>query len=314
MKEHLVLKEGEKIVFKVSNVSSSFWSSYSSNLIVTNIGVIFEKYGTFGNFKGVERYDYKDIKQAIIGKASNGDKQLEIYVGDKPKCFSLQSDNLRELKTLELAINDQMSDDGKYYDVEFYKRMLKPAIKSVEYVENNNSIQISNKGENNNDAMSNFVKKTAKNIINGKKVSPTGIAKEAIKAGLNSTPIKKVKDNVFEDLGIYDIQDTFIDIGNDFRDMVGLKPKMTNEERLKLERKQQRKSNSSRKKTIKYTFEEQLQMEREKIKNPKKVDSIEKEKLISTQIETLKELKKLLDEGVLTQEEFENKKKEVLNN
>ena len=81
----------------------------------------------------------------------------------------------------------------------------------------------------------------------------------------------------------------------------------------KLYSKQQRKNYLPRKRTIKYTFEEQLQAEREKIKNPKKRENIEKKELINNQIETLKELKKLLDEGILTQEEFENKKKEVLN-
>lgn len=313
MKEHFILKDGEKIVFKVANVSSSFWSSYSSNLIVTNIEVVFEKFGTFGNFKGIERYEYRDIRQAIIGKASNGDKQLELYIGEKPKCFSLQSNSLRELKVLELAINDQMSDEGYKYDAEFYNRMLKPAIKSVEYIENKNYSQLNQTTENNN-AMSNFAKNTAKNIISGKKITPTGMVKGAVKAGLNSTPIKKAKDSIFDDLGIYDIQDSFIDIGNDFRDMIGLKPKMTNEERLRLEKKQQRKNSLSRKKTIKYTFEEQLQMEREKIKNPQKIENLEKEKSINNQIETLKELKKLLDEGILTQEEFESKKKQVLNN
>lgn len=139
MKEHFVLKDGEKIVFKVTNVSSSFWSSYSNNLIVTNIEVILEKFGTFEKFKGIERYDYPKIKQAIIVKASNGDKQLELYIGEKTKCFSLKSNSLRELKVLELAINDQMSDKGSNYDAEFYKRMLKPAIKNVEYIENKKS-------------------------------------------------------------------------------------------------------------------------------------------------------------------------------
>ena len=309
MKEQFVLKEGEKIVFKVSDVSSSFWSSYSNNLIVTNMEVIFEKYGTFGNFKGIERYDYKDIKQAIIGKSSNGNRQLEIYIGDKPKCFTTQSNNLRELKTLELAINDQMSEDGKYYDAEFYERMLKPAIKSVEYIKNENPSQVTT-NEKNNNSMSNFTKSTFKKIINGKKITPMGIAKGVIKAGLDSPSIKKAKDNMLEDLGVYDIQDTFIDIGNDFREMVGLKPKMTHEERLKLERK---KHNKSRKKTIKYTFEEQLQMEREKIKNPNKIENKEKKESINNQIEILKELKKMLDDGILTKKEFEKKKKEVLN-
>ena len=312
MKEHFVLKEGEKIVFKVTNVSSSFWSSYSNNLIVTNIEVIFEKFGTFGNFKGIERYDYKEIKQAIIGKASNGDKQLEIYIGEKKKCFSLQSNSLRELKVLELAINDQMSDEGYNYDAEFYQRMLKPSIKSVEYIENNNSPQESAPPKKDN-TMSNFAQSTVKKIISGKKINPTGFVKGAVKAGLDSTSIKKAKDIIFDDLGIYDIQDSFIDVGNDFREMVGLEPKMTNEERLKLEKKQQRKKHLPHKRTTRYTFEEQLQIEREKVKNPQKIENIEKKKSINSQIETLKELKKLLDEGILTQEEFENKKKEVLN-
>ena len=40
----------------------------------------------------------------------------------------------------------------------------------------------------------------------------------------------KFKDELFDDLGIYDIQDTFTEFGNDIRESFGFKPKMTNEE------------------------------------------------------------------------------------
>ena len=84
-----------------------------------------------------------------------------------------------------------MSDEGYNYDAEFYKRMLKLTIKSVEYIESNNPPQVNTPPENNNNAMSNYAKSTFKKIISRKKIHPTGIVKGTVKAGLNSTSIKK---------------------------------------------------------------------------------------------------------------------------
>lgn len=41
------------------------------------------------NFKGIDKYNYCDITQAIKGEASNGEKQLELYINGQVANFAL---------------------------------------------------------------------------------------------------------------------------------------------------------------------------------------------------------------------------------
>ena len=123
-KQKYALNMGEKIVYKVSCVRHGFWGAYTHVLTITNQSVILEKYGMLNNFKGIERYDYSIINQAIQGKATNGEKQLELYIDDKIENFALQSGNENELKVLVMAINDQMSPDAEYYDFNYYQSIV----------------------------------------------------------------------------------------------------------------------------------------------------------------------------------------------
>ena len=126
-KQKYALNRGEKIVFKVSDVRHGFWSSYSHALTITTHSVILEKYGMLDNFKGIERFNYADISQAIIGEASNGEKQLELYMGNRVEDFALQSDDDNELKILLMAINDQMSDDAPKHNFNYYQELVDEA-------------------------------------------------------------------------------------------------------------------------------------------------------------------------------------------
>lgn len=123
-KQKYALNSGEKIVYKVSCVRHGFLGAYTHALTITNQSVILEKYGMLNNFKEIERYDYSIINQAIQGKASNGEKQLELYIGSKVEDFTLQSGNENELKVLVMAINDQMGPDAEYYDYNYYQGII----------------------------------------------------------------------------------------------------------------------------------------------------------------------------------------------
>jgi Zn finger protein HypA/HybF involved in hydrogenase expression len=107
-KQNYVLKKDEVVLCKESCVRHGFWSGYTDILIVTNQAVVLEKYGIFCNFKCIERYPYKTIKSAIIGKAANGEKQLELYLAEKREDFALQSGNEYSLENLLNTINDQL--------------------------------------------------------------------------------------------------------------------------------------------------------------------------------------------------------------
>lgn len=296
MKEHFVLQAGEKIVFKVSEARISLLGPFANNIIVTNKGIIIEKFGTLGNFKGIERYAHRYVRQAIIEKASNGENHLTIFIDNMKKTIVLPYNNHRELKTLALAINDQISEDGKYYDAEFYQRMLVPAVKTVEYEE----IKTKEKNKKNNP---DFAKKLAtglaKDVLLGRKITSKRIAKRIIKTN-------KQEDSI--------IHDSVSKAKDELRDFIGLPTKNADTQAPKEARKTQ-------KRTTKYTYEEQLQLERQKIKKSLKSTTskansqkAKKEASINEQIQLLKELKQLLDDGILTQEEFDNKKKEILNN
>lgn len=115
------------MVYKATNVRHGFWSMYTDTLIITNQSVILEKYGMLNNFKGIERFDYALMNQAILGKASNGEKQLELYMGDVLEDFALQSSDENELKILIMAINDQMGPDKEYYDINYCQNILSEA-------------------------------------------------------------------------------------------------------------------------------------------------------------------------------------------
>ena len=123
-KQKYALNSGEKIVYKVSCVRHGFLGAYTHVLTITNQSVILEKYGMLNNFKEIERYDYSIINQAIRGKASNGEKQLKLYIGSKVEDFTLQSGNENELKVLVMAINDQMGPDAEYYDYNYYQGII----------------------------------------------------------------------------------------------------------------------------------------------------------------------------------------------
>ena len=64
-KQKYVLNNGEKIVYKATCVRHGFWGAQTHALTGTNQSVILEKYGMLNNFKGIERFNYTDINQAI---------------------------------------------------------------------------------------------------------------------------------------------------------------------------------------------------------------------------------------------------------
>ena len=103
-KQKYALNPGEKIVYKTSCVRHGFWGAYTHALTITNQSVILEKYGMLNNFKGIERYNYSDITQAIKGEASNGEDQLELYINGNVEDFALQSGDDNELQVVVVKL------------------------------------------------------------------------------------------------------------------------------------------------------------------------------------------------------------------
>ena len=91
-------------------------------------------------------------------------------------------------------------------------------------------------------------------------------------------------------MGVRDIQDEFTEIGNEFREAIGLKPKMTYANRKELEELEEKRR-------------------KKKLVHEKALSTNEK---INEQLELLRKTKELLDAGILTEEEFEIKKREIM--
>lgn len=316
------LNENEKIVYKVSSVRHGFWGAYTDTLTITNQCVILEKYGIFCNFKGIERYYYKDIKQAIKGEASNGEEQLEIYIGNKKEDFALQSGDENELKILIMAINDQMSPDAEYYDFNYYQNIVTEAKDTDRILE----LRAKAQEEDGNSSGASGVAlagSVAKNVLKSGDLSVKGITKGIAKA----TGKQKKKgifsgmmDEFLDDIGIRDIQDEFTEIGNEFREEFGLKTKMTHAERKELEELEEKQKKKEMQQAKNSALQSKIDEQRKRIdanKNPKSEEKTETKiakMTVNEQMDALKKAKELLDAGILTQEEFDKKKKEIMDN
>lgn len=298
-KQKYALNPGEKIVFKVSCVRHGFWGAYTHALTITNQSVILEKYGMLNNFKGIERFDYTVINQAIQGEASNGEKQLELYIGSKVEDFALQSGDDNELKVLLMAINDQMGPDAEYYDFNYYQSIVTEAKDTDRILE------------------------LRKNLIRPGDFSAKGLTKAVTKAAGKQKKkgiFSGMMDEFLDDIGIRDLQDEFTEMGNEFREEFGLKTKMTHAERKELEELEEKRRKQEIQKQKNAVFQDRVTQQKARIDAQKgrtvevQTQSTSNVKMsVKEQMELLQQVKSLLDAGVLTQEEFEAKKKEILN-
>lgn len=320
-KQKYALNSGEKIVYKVSCVRHGFWGAYTHVLKITNQSVILEKYGMLNNFKGIERYDYSIINQAIQGEASNGEKQLELYIGGKVEDFALQSGNENELKVLIMAINDQMGSDAEYYDFNYYQSIV------TEAKDTDRILELRSKAQ---DEMPTaggsgieIAGMAAKNLIKSGNFTATGVTKAVTKAmGKQKKKgiLSGMMDEFLDDIGVRDIQDEFTEMGNEFREEFGLKTKMTYAERKELEELEEKRKKQEIQEQKNSIFQNRVNQQKAMIDAKKRALGEQKQPNINTpkisvkeQMELLQQVKSLLDAGILTQEEFERKKQEILN-
>ena len=305
---------GEKIIFKVSCVRHGFWGAYTHILVVTNQCVILEEYGMFNNFKGVIRYPLSEINQAIIGKASNGENQLELYCGSGKEDFALQSGDENELRTLAMAINDQLSENSECYDYSYYQEIIDGTKKELNVIETE-SVAANTNSEYDYSVGIGFAGDVMKNMLKSGDISMKGLQKGINKASKKQTKKKTLgvtKDKIFDEIGVHDIQDCFTEIGNDFREDFGLKPKMTHEERRELREQEEKQQKREAYRRSVEKARQSKQILDSKIKGERMMED-KKTLSVNEQIETLKKLKELLDMGILSEEEFESKKKQILN-
>lgn len=318
MKQKYPLNPGERIVFKISRVRHGFWGAYTNTLTITNQGVILEKYGMLNNFKGIERFDYSAVNQAIQGEASNGERQLELYVNGEVENFALQSGDENEMKVLVMAINDQIGPDAENFDFDYYQSIVtdaKDTDRILELREKAGKEYSVSSG-----AGVEMAGTAAKNLLLSGDFSARGISKAVAKAAgkQKKSAFSGMMDGFLEDIGVRDIQDEFTEMGNEIREEFGLRPKMTYAERKELAdlEEKRKKQEIQRQKTAVFqnrVAQQKAKMDSQKEKTIEKQSTANGKMSVKEQMELLQQMKSLLDAGVLTQEEFEKKKQEILN-
>lgn len=136
--------------------------------------------------------------------------------------FKFYPDDENVLRILVKSINDQMGPEGELYDFQYYQDVLN-GIKDEERLLKLRELV---DDEENSKTNLGFAGNAVKNIIKSGNFSVGGIAK-----GISKATTKKNNgfiDGILEDIGVRDIQDDFTEIGNEFREFVGLKLKITN--------------------------------------------------------------------------------------
>ena len=107
------LQSNEVVVLKDEHVMhGGFLSTYTDELILTNLNLVLLKRGLFGNSKGVLTFPVSEIKvynqraQATIGEASNGGALLEVYFLNGEEKFGFQSGGKKKLNEWIAKINE----------------------------------------------------------------------------------------------------------------------------------------------------------------------------------------------------------------
>lgn len=140
--------------------------------------VILEKTGVTRLIHGVTKYDYSQIRQAIVNNKELNEMKLELYLEDKKEIFSITFGDELVFKTLALAINDQLDNNTKIYDFDFYQSVLEQA--KIEY--KNIEMNLKNKNDEETKKGKEFAGEVIKNIVKSKDFSVKGATKGITKA------------------------------------------------------------------------------------------------------------------------------------
>ena len=163
----------------------------------------------------------------------------------------------------------------------------------------------------------------AKNLAKSGNFTATGVTKAVAKAmGKQKKKgiLSGMVNGFLDDIGARDIQDEFTEIGNEFREEFGLKTKMTYAEQKELKELEETRKKKELQEQKNSIFQNKVNEKKAMVDKKKKTDAEQKQPnhtipkmSVKEQMELLQQMKSLLDSGVLTQEEFEQKKQEILN-
>ena len=326
-KKYFTLNQGEKIILQENNVAHDS-IVYDDLIVLTTERLILVDKGLFGKIQGNNSIPFDYIRQAI-GKRGNGEEELELYIAGNKQSVKFSSKTLHLASLWAMAINDRNSEYAdklgyEYYDSISYERALEQA----EYeLRREDELAAAQKENEISGKAIGFVGDVAKNIWKSKRFTPTGVAKSVVKATVKQNK-QSFWNEVDDNSVLSEFKDTGIEMKNAFRESFGLKPIPTSKT-LKKE-KQDRIENRAY-----LIYLQQIEDAKKRFIGPEYISTdyfsteptvysfdeeefVENDEVMSTsytvdqQIEMLSKLKSLLDAGLLTQEEFDTKKKEII--
>lgn len=270
----------EKILLRGSCVRHGFWGAYTDELVLTNLALLHIDLGLFGNYKNTTRYSFDSVNQIVVGEASNGEKQLEVYHSGGQDDFAFQSGNKRVLKVWELAINDQMSGHGDSFNAAYYRDLLELA--EIEKDEG--------RSEDTDDGGMDvsFIGDVAKSVLSSGDLSVNGVMR-GVKRTAKNQAFAKAATGVMSSLGL---EGASTSGGSNRHESLGFKQRM---EQARMER----------------VMLNDAREEPEESYIPD-TDTTQGALSMQVQLQLLKQLKELLDMGALTQEEFDKKKQQIM--
>lgn len=105
------LLPNEVILKQDSNIMHDrgrFFDAWDDKLVLTNFALLVVHKGALGNTKETVRFPLEQLKQAVYGKARNGERQLHVYFSHGVEAFSLgKSDEDEDIVTLKSLFTPQ---------------------------------------------------------------------------------------------------------------------------------------------------------------------------------------------------------------
>ena len=303
-KVYYTLSEGEKIILQNYNVWCEGISGWTDQLILTNYRIIHLHFNIWGIFKKIYNIKLEDITHVIIGHDKNENKQLVVFHNGDGSAFTFPDLKARTVKIWKMAIEDRFTENADLFDYDYYQNLTDDNLEKI-YRQNERSKKTEMTGKA-------ILGDIAKNVIKSGKINPMGVAQGIAKTGYkfsSNTSDYYDSDDSFKTL----FKDEFEDIGNEFREALGLGRKTTRRE--KKEEDMDAIFEAQRR-----NLQKEILLKKKAMQDLDKNASKEKESTnpnggkpgIDEQIAIVKKLKELLDCGAITQEEFEKKKKEVM--
>lgn len=306
------LKPGENIILKTSGVWSNSLGSNQSDLILTNERIICIQYKAFSFTKAVksmERIELSDVRQAIVGRDSMKEPRLEIYTARGNYTYRFSSDQYRNSSIWAMAVADQLSEDADIYDFAYYQKFSQEEVERVMKEMEAEEAKPVDGG--------NLVNDIARDVLATGDFSIRGIKKGLKKAAKRQ--MGKPKENEWvtalkDEFGITEIQDEFIEIGNEFREEFGLTPKPTHKDmrEMKLDKAFERIVNTVRSQTSQEQRAPEHEMREESADKSTGNSFADAGIPLGERIQAVKDLMELKELGAITEAEFDMKKRELL--